>query len=281
MAPTPAPPGCPALPHTVAVEVSANQVDFSSSSSSSSSSASGGGSDLASSFTFSAPLPLEAPTTLLPPMGPVAGGTLVLVSGHSTVGSSRLRCRFGTLEVDGTIAPSDSATTTACITPATPQASGAALMLSLNGQQWIAASSLFTYAEQPAVDSVFPDISPNVGGMVLELTGANLAGGSDYRCGFGDSTNRDRYDPLEERFVPPPTGALPPPDGRSSVEASFDSASSAVLCVSPPGLLGRVRVSVSLNGQQYSSAGNAWMVFYDPDDAETLPYGGTGVADVH
>ena len=36
--------------------------------------------------------------------------------------------------------------------------------------------------------------------------------------------------------------------------ASYDAQSGTVLCVSPPGRLGYVRVAVSLNGQQFSEA---------------------------
>ena len=130
-------------------------------------------------FSYTAPFLTQVQTTLLPPMGPVGGGTLVLVSGQTTLGASDIRCRFGgaAFEVAGTASPPETANTIACATPESAAAGGVALTLSLNGQQWVGASSVFTYQQGAEVQSVIPDLSPNVGGLVLELTGANLAGG--------------------------------------------------------------------------------------------------------
>ena len=51
-----------------------------------------------------------------------------------------------------------------------------------------------------------------------------------------------------------------------SVEATFDPGAASVLCVTPPGLLGRVAVRVSLNAQQYSDLDDApSLLVYDVD----------------
>jgi len=268
----------PAVPLPTPVEVSANAVDFSS------------GGAAAVHFTYSAPIPGLAVTSLLPPTGPILGGTRVLISGQSTAGYSDLRCRFGSgsaVEVAGTASPPDPLTTIACTTPGTLSAGGAPVHVSLNGQQWIAASSIFVYAEPARLDAVLPELSPNVGGLVLELTGAGLAGGSDYRCGFGHAGRSAawlaRHEALGGRAVTAAT-----------IGASFDVQTASVLCMSPAGMLGHVRVSVSLNGQQYSGAATAgerdggdsasgvlFMTFYDPDGEELPPYGGdSGMAQV-
>ena len=100
-----------------------------------------------------------------------------------------------------------------------------------------------------------PDISPNIGGLVLEVLGESFGGGSDYRCRFGS------------------TGYVP---------ATYDAESSSILCTTPAGLLGYVPIHVSLNGQQYSEANQleGILTFYDPDSIDSLPAYGAGVAQV-
>ena len=132
-----------------------------------------------------------------------------------------------------------------------------ALALSLNGQQWVGATSPFTYTPPARVDALLPDISPNGGGLVLELSGRHFEGGNGYRCRFGADS------------------AVAP-----TVEATYDAASETILCTSPAGLLGYVPVRVSLNAQQYSEGGPKLTV-YDPESLESLmPGEGEGVAEV-
>ena len=67
-----------------------------------------------------------------------------------------------------------------------------------------------------------------------------------------------------------------------SVEATFDPGAASVLCVTPPGLLGRVAVRVSLNAQQYSALDDAPLLLaYDVDDVSTIaPFGEEQLAQV-
>ena len=131
-----------------------------------------------------------------------------------------------------------------CQTPPMAAAVGTAvpIALSLNAQQWAPTTSRFRVVQPAQVLSVLPEITPNSGGLVLELSGAHLDGGSDYRCRFGR---------------------------RAVVPATHDAQSSSVLCVSPAGLLGHVTVAVSLNGQQFSEQdqpeAGSLIMYYDAD----------------
>jgi len=219
-------------------------------------------------FTFHEPIAsvLGAPQ---PPLGPVRGGTVLLLDDVPTQGASWPACRFGdvapsawdaatgaypetaaAIVVNATVVGSPaSSRTLACTSP--PFAAGGRtvpIALSLNAQQWTPTTSRFRIVNPPRVDAVLPDISPNTGGLVIELSGVHLEDGSDYRCRFAR---------------------------RKSVPASYDPRSASVLCVSPPGLLGYVSVSVTLNGQQYSDQEQderrALITYYDADSADSLP----------
>ena len=238
--PTTPQPVWPGLPRGVDIEVSVNSVDFSVGS--------------AVKFYYLQPMPTPLVTTIVPPMGPTNGYTRVTVRGLEMRGASQPGCRFGTLIVRGTVggAGADATDSMVCDTPASDGLTGPVyLALSLNGQQWTAATSRFTFATPTAVHALLPDIAPNLGGLVLELSGAHLSGGSDYRCRFGRVC-----DPLEDE---PPT----------TVEATYDAESDTILCTSPAGLLGYVPLAVSLNAQQYSEGGPVLTV-YDPDSMESL-----------
>lgn len=112
---------------------------------------------------------------------------------------------------------------------------------------------------------VFPDISPSTGGMLLEVKGSDLGGGSDYRCYFGRTP------------LPPLAGPdrRPPLLGYNST-ATYDAESGAVLCHSPAGLLGYIDISLSLNGQQFADASPKppTLEFYNPEQQGSLPYYG-------
>ena len=57
----------------------------------------------------------------------------------------------------------------------------------------------------------------------------------------------------------------------ATVAATLDDGAGSVLCVSPPGFLGRVAVGVTLNGQQYTAASaGAQLTYYDVDSVGGL-----------
>ena len=91
----------------------------------------------------------------------------------------------------------------------------------------------------PGVLQVLPDVAPNIGGLVHEVIGEHLEGGSEYACRFGKS---------------------------AAVSATYDAQAGSLLCISPPGLLGSVPVHVTLNGQQYTAeAPGAQLTCFDVD----------------
>ena len=223
----------PPLPLRAFVEVSANGVEYSASAA-------------PLEFRYHEPLPYELPMPL-PPLGPSRGGTILRLRGVPTAGASAPRCRFEardgaenlTVVTASILTEAPGARALLCEAP--PMAASGtpvALSLSLNAQQWAPTTARYYSVPPPRVESLLPDLSPSTGGLVLELTGAHLDGGSDYRCRF---------------------------DAAIVVPASYDAQSGTVLCVSPPGLLGYVRVAVSLNGQQFSEADQ-------PTDGAVLTY---------
>ena len=56
-----------------------------------------------------------------------------------------------------------------CTTPAFNETGPAPLAVSLNGQQWSTLGTNFTYLPPTRLRGLLPDVSPNTGGMVLEL----------------------------------------------------------------------------------------------------------------
>ena len=254
------PPIWQGLPFSAIVEVSANSVDFSM---------------LGTvSYVYQQPPPLIALATIEPPMGPVSGNTTVVINAMSMAGASDPKCKFDGLEVNGTVTmrgTPDGYDSMRCATPpkADGLSGGASLELSLNGQQFSPTDGVFIYAAPPVVTSILPDISPNLGGLVLEISGINFVGGSAYRCRFGP-TNRQESMAVEHVW----SGGVEFIQGGSvhapTVEATYDAASDTILCTSPAGLLGYAPVRVSLNAQQYSSRTGPRLTVYDPDSLESL-----------
>jgi hypothetical protein len=227
----------PDLPRRVLVEVSPNGVDFS---------ISGGDAPL---FSYLAP-PLDLPLPR-PPNGPVDGGTLLNLTKVPTSGMVSAFCRFGDAQPVVATRNTAVADLVQCRTPPAAEAGveigHVAISISLDGQQYSPTSATFKYDKVASVMSILPDISPDVGGLIVELSGEHLSGGSEYTCRF---------------------------DSISHVRATYDDESGTVLCVSPPGLLGEVRVSASLNAQQYSVDDEAILTYYNVDALDTLlPYG--------
>ena len=226
------------------------------------------------SYVYQQPPPLIALATIEPPMGPVSGNTTVVINAMSMAGASDPKCKFDGLEVNGTVTmrgTPDGYDSMRCATPpkADGLSGGASLELSLNGQQFSPTDGVFIYAAPPVVTSILPDISPNLGGLVLEISGINFVGGSAYRCRFGP-TNRQESMAVEHVW----SGGVEFIQGGSvhapTVEATYDAASDTILCTSPAGLLGYAPVRVSLNAQQYSSRTGPRLTVYDPDSLESL-----------
>ena len=59
------------------------------------------------------------------------------------------------------------------------------LSLTLNRQQFYNASATFAYRPPPVISAVHPRSGPRAGATAVTLYGANLEGGTDYKCRFG------------------------------------------------------------------------------------------------
>ena len=162
--------------------------------------------------------------------GPVSGGTSVAVSGSSFRGGSVYRCRFGPQTVNATYdAYHDELR---CVSPAA-NASGAAVEISLNGQQFTTSGVIFEYYELVSVSHLVPSAGPRQGGTAITVFGAGFSHGRDYRCRFSGGT-------------PAVVMATVEGDGR-------------IACTTPAPRCGsgacREAVEVSLNSESYSSSG--------------------------
>ena len=172
-------------------------------------------------------------SSISPSSGPLAGATAVRVYGSNLGGGDDYRCRFGEHEVVASLVDSESggAIHVACVSPSTAAAALATIRVTVNGQQYTPAGVSFSFYGPASVRKVFPTAGSVAGSTQVTVHGANLGGGSDYKCAFSSS------------FL---------------VAASFVS-TSAVQCVasaSSPTSVGEVTVSLTLNGQQFIGRGS-------------------------
>jgi hypothetical protein len=115
------------------------------------------------------------------------------------------------------------------------------LEISLNAQDYTRNGAKFTYYAPPAVLELSPSSGPLAGGTRVLVLGANLTGGSDYRCAFG--TRSLQRSPVGNSTTAP-------------VFAEAETLSATMLvCTTPPHLAPprSLDVAVTLNGQQYSA----------------------------
>ena len=183
-------------------------------------------------FSFYAP---PSVACLSPSSGPALGGTLVAVSGHRLAAGSDRRCRFGSIEVTATVAEHGGVAcgddTLLCVSPTQLAGVGAAVEVTLNGQQYTSDAHAFAvYSGDARVSAVTPSLAPLDGGTLLAVSGAHLGGGSDYRCRFGGNSS-------------------------SLVVASFNGGAATVECYAPPLPRAAHAVQLSLNGQQFTTPG--------------------------
>ena len=169
---------------------------------------------------------------LAPWSGPVAGGTLVTVSGAGFAASMRLvRCRFGWGELVG--ASVHSAGEARCVSP--PHAATGWVGVELVSLDEVVGGGSFFYEARAYVSLVLPLLGPVEGGTRLTVLGSHFRESSSLACRFGIGE-----------------------DGGFSVAARFLS-SSQLECVSPVVAGASARsVEVSFNGQQFSTGGAAY-----------------------
>lgn len=226
------------------------------------------------SFSYRRPPVVSA---VLPASGPLAGGTRVVITGTNLGGGTHYKCRFGGVppglvpprgseplaqfitdaELLGADADADAAliplpfgatfgaSRVACFAPNASVVGDAVvtLELSLNGQDYTADGVSFT-RHAPGLDRIYPSSGPHLG-FAVELSGADLANGTRYRCRF-----QALHLAPAERVVA--DAAL----DVAAVAGGREGAHGAVACTVPTGLLAVVHdVSVSLNAQQFTPSG--------------------------
>ena len=140
----------------------------------------GGSATLTDAFTF-----VEAPTltSLTPPVGPVAGGTSVTLTG--TTLRAGMQVRFGgVLATLGSVNP---AGTSATVT--TPGHAAGAVDVSVTTPGGTASlPSAYTYVAAPTLSAVSPNEGPATGGQSATLTGTNFRAGMEVQIGGTPAT---------------------------------------------------------------------------------------------
>ena len=117
-------------------------------------------------FTY-APLPVIA--ALNPSAGPVAGGTMVTITGTGLANATAVK--FGTALA--TIV-TDSPTQLVVISPAGAPSTVDVTVTTAGGVSALSASDRFIYATTPTVTGVVPAAGPATGGTTVTITGTNL-----------------------------------------------------------------------------------------------------------
>jgi len=124
---------------------------------------------------------------IVPPAGPVAGGTRVAVLGSSFREVATLRCRF---ESSGSTAAARrvSAEQLECAAPPSSGSGSRRVEVSVNGQQFSSSGVSFTYRPAAAVSSVWPARGVAEGGTPVTVLGSGFSSDAEalgaLRCRF-------------------------------------------------------------------------------------------------
>ncbi|MCC6387781.1 MAG: IPT/TIG domain-containing protein [Dehalococcoidia bacterium] len=133
----------------------------------------------ASKYTYVAST-LPVVTSVSPVAGPLAGGTVVTVSGTGFTGTTQVL--FG--GVAGTNITNVTATSLQVTTPARATAGPVDVIVTATGGTSVTSSvAKFTYASVPAVTAVTPGGGPTTGGTVVTLTGTGFTGATTVTFG--------------------------------------------------------------------------------------------------
>ena len=112
----------------------------------------------------------EAVHRLQPSHGPIAGGTVLTVSGTGFIDSHALRCVIGSVMV-GAVASSSSMLS--CIAPASTEGSGnVTVAVSNNGQDLTKSGVFFEFRSSASMLSVTPSRGPVGGGTLITVSRA-------------------------------------------------------------------------------------------------------------
>lgn len=226
-------------------------------------------------------------TEIQPNTGPTRGGTTVKVFGANFPNiTTILRCRFGTVETAAEFVSPELVT---CVAPAVAVGTGRVYLevsdagsLSSKGGAgagtycstgpgvgpmiWTNSHVVFLFTEDAAVLAAFPSSGPCSGGTLVSLTGFGFENLQSLGCRFGDAAIGEEFENEAQRLNEP--GA--------QVSAKYVSPTE-VVCVAPPAHFteldgnktGRIRVAVTLNGQDYELR-MAQFTYYPTPQASAL-----------
>jgi hypothetical protein len=154
-----------------------------------------------------------------PSGGPAAGGTAIRITGFGLADGSEYVCRAGAARVltggrmdYGTGQLHCTMPSHAACEPAGTEIGMSAVAVSTNGQQF-SADFFFEFAAPATVSRITPAAGPQLGGILVQVQGANLRA--------GHAISGSALPALSCRF------------GETSVPATFENASASVLCTSP------------------------------------------------
>lgn len=171
-----------------------------------------------------------------PSNGPSSGGTVVRVSGSGFIGLPQAACQFGDAELtaatvinSGTLVCTTSPVMTANASTSTSRAEkGAELRVTMNGVDFSPGNTAaaFLYDDDVTVSALVPDRGPATGGVRVLVRGSGFRPDEHLACRFG-----------------------------LQVAAAEFVRKDTIACQAPPQVrVSAVSVSVTLNGQDFSSA---------------------------
>ena len=173
-------------------------------------------------FTYVPPVEI---TSVAPSVGPLAGGTVVRVSGSGfsvADDGGKLLCRFGRTVVTAAVVMGP--TSALCLAPPSTRLGPSPLEISINGVDFTSDGWVFYYGPEIEVTYTWPLAGPESGGTLLTIVGAGFTEAGPFICEFGSLSH----------VVP---------------ASRMDSAT--LSCLSPPHMPGAVPLRLSMNGQQF------------------------------
>ena len=174
-----------------------------------------------------------------PKDGPAYGGTMLTIGGSGFVFSTALTSRFIvegtdgspiTIDVPCTFVSSTSIRVSAPTNPLGAQVGFASLQVSNNKQDFSPSSVAFYWFSSPVAKTIYPSRVFESGGVTIDIMG--------------------------DGFVPSFPNVLQCRFGGSVIVSAMFVSRQSVQCESPPALVGNVTVEVTINGQDFITAGS-------------------------
>ncbi len=202
-------------------------------------------------------------TGLFPAIGPLAGGTVIRISGKGFAAShndkqsaATVTCRFGTDSVVEATTVESSSTNgqqnVLCIAPSwvERQPQKVIVGISLNGVDFVLSPQLFGYFPIPIITKAVPCIGPETGGTRVVLFGTGFVSSVPFMCDF-----------LDDEAITTTSLLLSPP----IIAPAQYLSSTSVICISPPGKLSsNTTIKLSLAGNQYACGPGGVTFSYHP-----------------